>query len=99
MNIMRKLWVSGSGAGSSAGGGSGGNGGSGQFPGSSNTGSTPHSISLGLMHLRKLFGDYLHSPSEDKVYNMLPLFCKVSLSTRPTSIDLHFVLDLIDFEY
>ena len=39
---------------------------------------------LGLMHLRKLFAEFRHpSPTstqkdqEDKLYNMLPLFCKV----------------------
>lgn len=39
---------------------------------------------LGLMHLRKLFAEFRHPSSkvtqkeqEDKLYNMLPLFCKV----------------------
>ena len=39
---------------------------------------------LGLMHLRKLFADFRQPPPgttqqelEDKLYNMLPLFCKV----------------------
>ena len=41
--------------------------------------------SLGLMHLRKLFADFKHPVSdstqrdqEDKLYKMLPIFCKVS---------------------
>ncbi|ESO89055.1 hypothetical protein LOTGIDRAFT_154132 [Lottia gigantea] len=40
--------------------------------------------SLGLMHLRKLFAEFRHPTAkatqkdqEDKLYNMLPLFCKV----------------------
>jgi len=67
MNIMRKLWVGG------AGGGAGGGG-----PNFGSAGPNGNqSISLGLMHLRKLFGEYLHAPSDDKIYNMLPLFCKV----------------------
>jgi hypothetical protein len=66
---MRKLWVGGgSGSGSNNFGGGGG-------PSSPSNGS--QSLSLGLMHLRKLFGEYSHAPSDDKIYNMLPLFCKV----------------------
>lgn len=41
---------------------------------------------LGLMHLKKLFSEYTHPPhpltdaeKDDKLYNMLPLFCKVRL--------------------
>lgn len=78
MNIMRKLWVSGTGSTGS------GNGGNGTLPGNSG-GNSAHSISLGLMHLRKLFGDYVHSPSDDKIYNMLPLFCKVRVHSLTTS--------------
>lgn len=40
---------------------------------------------LGLMHLKKLFNEYTHpkeplseSERDFKLYNMLPLFCKVS---------------------
>jgi WD repeat and FYVE domain-containing protein 3 len=41
-------------------------------------------MALGLMHLKKLFAEFTH-PShplnererDDKLYNMLPLFCKV----------------------
>lgn len=48
------------------------------LPGSSHT-------QLGLMHLKKLFSEYTHPihplsdiERDDKLYNMLPLFCKVS---------------------
>lgn len=48
-----------------------------QTPGSPRT-------QLGLMHLKKLFSEYTHPPhplseteKNDKLYNMLPLFCKV----------------------
>jgi hypothetical protein len=41
-------------------------------------------VSLGLTHLRKLFADFRSPPPnctqkmlEDKLYNMLPLFCRV----------------------
>lgn len=41
-------------------------------------------LQLGLMHLKKLFAEYTHPPQplteaekDDKLYNMLPLFCKV----------------------
>lgn len=52
------------------------------------TGSTnPQHTALGLMHLKKLFSEYTHPPHilsdaerNDKLYNMLPLFCKVSFS-------------------
>ncbi|XP_017775866.1 PREDICTED: WD repeat and FYVE domain-containing protein 3 isoform X2 [Nicrophorus vespilloides] len=44
---------------------------------------SPHT-QLGMMHLKKLFSEYTHPPhplteaeKEDKLYNMLPLFCKV----------------------
>jgi hypothetical protein len=50
---------------------------------------SPHT-QLGLMHLKKLFSEYTH-PShpltdqerDDKLYNMLPLFCKV-FGSSPT---------------
>ncbi|XP_034186854.1 WD repeat and FYVE domain containing 3 bchs isoform X3 [Osmia lignaria lignaria] len=76
MNIMRKLR-----GGTSVGG-----------MGSSSTGSlddctggtNPQHTALGLMHLKKLFSEYTHPPHplsdaerDDKLYNMLPLFCKV----------------------
>ena len=48
--------------------------------------------SLGLMHLRKLFGEFRHPPAntpqkqlEGRLYSMLPLFCKVSSQTIFTS--------------
>ena len=44
----------------------------------------PQDATLGLRHLCKMFEEFRHSPSgvsqkqlEDKLYNMLPLFCKV----------------------
>lgn len=44
---------------------------------------SPHT-QLGLMHLKKLFNEYSHpkepfseSERDFKLYNMLPLFCKV----------------------
>ncbi|XP_056639814.1 WD repeat and FYVE domain-containing protein 3 isoform X1 [Diorhabda sublineata] len=52
--------------------------------------SSPHT-QLGLMHLKKLFSEYTHPvhpltdrEKDDKLYNMLPLFCKV-FGTSPTS--------------
>ncbi|KAK9687946.1 hypothetical protein QE152_g35888 [Popillia japonica] len=53
------------------------------LPGSSHT-------QLGLMHLKKLFSEYTHPihplsdiERDDKLYNMLPLFCKV-FGSSPT---------------
>lgn len=70
MNIMRKL-----------------RGGSVNTSGEASADSPPESphTQLGLMHLKKLFNEYTH-PKEPlsetdrdfKLYNMLPLFCKVS---------------------
>lgn len=44
----------------------------------------PQHTALGLNHLKKLFSEYLHpqvpltmQELDDKLYNMLPLFCKV----------------------
>lgn len=46
---------------------------------------SPHT-QLGLMHLKKLFNEYTHpkepfneSERDFKLYNMLPLFCKVPI--------------------
>ena len=71
MNIMRKL------RGSASGVASGG-------AGDDSNANTQHAA-LGLMHLKKLFSEYTHSSQnmsekekDDKLYNMLPLFCKVS---------------------
>ncbi|XP_063360999.1 WD repeat and FYVE domain-containing protein 3 [Cydia amplana] len=48
-------------------------------------------LQLGLMHLKKLFAEYTHpaqpltdAEKDDKLYNMLPLFCKV-FGTSPSS--------------
>lgn len=48
-------------------------------------GANPQHTALGLMHLKKLFSEYTHPPQalsdaerDDKLYNMLPLFCKVN---------------------
>lgn len=47
--------------------------------------SNPQHTALGLNHLKKLFSEYIHpsqpltdQEKDDKLYNMLPLFCKVS---------------------
>lgn len=53
--------------------------------------SNPQHTALGLMHLKKLFSEY-NSPAlqltekerDDKLYNMLPLFCKVMYFTNST---------------
>lgn len=46
---------------------------------------------LSLMHLRKLFMEFLHSPltvreQEAKLYLMLPLFCKVFRQAKPSAM-------------
>lgn len=75
MNIMRKL--------------RGGVAATNAHPNDGNVGDgtpgSPHT-QLGLMHLKKLFSEYLHPPHplseserDDKLYNMLPLFCKVRI--------------------
>lgn len=68
MNLMRKL----RGATTSA------------SPESAEASSSSSHVQLGLMHLKKLFAEYTHPPQpltdaekDDKLYNMLPLFCKV----------------------
>ena len=50
-------------------------------------GTNPQHTALGLMHLKKLFSEYTHPPHQlsetdrnDKLYNMLPLFCKASIN-------------------
>lgn len=72
MNIMRKLRGAGT-----------------NVPSASNNEITEHAPGsprkqLGLMHLKKLFSEYTHpshplteTEKNDKLYNMLPLFCKV----------------------
>ncbi|CAK9831938.1 WD repeat and FYVE domain-containing protein 3 [Anthophora retusa] len=82
MNIMRKLR-----GGTSVGGmGSNSTGSLDDCAGSTNSQHT----ALGLMHLKKLFSEYTHPPHplsdaerNDKLYNMLPLFCKV-FGSSPT---------------
>lgn len=76
MNIMRKLRVSASVSVM-------GSTGSGNLDDCSG-GANPQHTALGLMHLKKLFMEYNHLPQnlsdserDDKLYNMLPLFCKV----------------------
>ncbi|XP_051170147.1 WD repeat and FYVE domain-containing protein 3 [Leptopilina boulardi] len=76
MNIMRKLRVSASVSVM-------GSTGSGNLDDCSG-GANPQHTALGLMHLKKLFMEYNHLPHnlsdserDDKLYNMLPLFCKV----------------------
>lgn len=76
MNIVRKLRGAGAGSiGSSAASGTG------ESTGDNGPGAHTQ---LGLMHLKKLFSEYTHPPhpftdaeKDDKLYNMLPLFCKV----------------------
>ncbi|XP_050561954.1 WD repeat and FYVE domain-containing protein 3 isoform X1 [Spodoptera frugiperda] len=75
MNLMRKL----RGATSSA------------SPETAEASSSSSHVQLGLMHLKKLFAEYTHPPQpltdaekDDKLYNMLPLFCKV-FGTSPSS--------------
>ncbi|KAK7077188.1 WD repeat- and FYVE domain-containing protein 4 [Halocaridina rubra] len=79
MNIMRKWW------------GSGGRMGSvGECGDPINSQAAQQHLALGLMHLKKLFSEYTYPPhtlsepeKEDKLYNMLPLFCKV-FGSSPT---------------
>jgi len=61
---------------------------SGLYDGSSG-GAAPADNSLGLMHLRKLYGELKSSTGgssqrdlENMLYSMLPLFCKVSTPLR-----------------
>ncbi|KAK9884773.1 hypothetical protein WA026_009003 [Henosepilachna vigintioctopunctata] len=79
MNIMRKLRGGGSNVSSTP---------TGDLSDTSST--SPHT-QLGLMHLKKLFLEYTHpnqplseKEKEDKLYNMLPLFCKV-FGANPSS--------------
>lgn len=94
MNIVRKL------RGSSAGGG----GDESSPPGSPEAGSggggsgDPTHTQLGLMHLKKLFTEYSHhreqilseAERDFKLYNMLPLFCKVFGSCHSTDMSEKF---------
>ena len=83
MNIMRKF--RGSGGGSSV-----------STSVTEDGGANDQHTALGLMHLKKLFSEYTHPPQplnekelDDKLYNMLPLFCKVhrQLDTALFQID------------
>lgn len=56
------------------------------------SGSSSH-VQLGLMHLKKLFAEYTHpqqpltdAEKDDKLYNMLPLFCKVTIKCKISSL-------------
>lgn len=76
MNIMRKLRGVGGGGGAPS---------ASLDEGSAGPPGSPHT-QLGLMHLKKLFSEYTHPPhpftdaeKDDKLYNMLPLFCKVNI--------------------
>ncbi|KAG8229679.1 hypothetical protein J437_LFUL010268 [Ladona fulva] len=58
---------------------------------------------LGLMHLKKLFSEYTHPPhplsereKDDKLYNMLPLFCKV-FGNSPSTDMVEKFRDLLAF--
>lgn len=78
MNIMRKLR-----GGSSV--SSMGSTGTGNLDNCAGGDANSQHTALGLMHLKKLFSEYNHptqtlseSERDDKLYNMLPLFCKVN---------------------
>lgn len=67
MNLMRKLRGSGS-----------------YSTQADETPPNPQHTALGLNHLKKLFSEFRYPPQQltideldDKLYNMLPLFCKV----------------------
>ncbi|XP_022116141.2 WD repeat and FYVE domain-containing protein 3 isoform X3 [Pieris rapae] len=60
-------------------------------------------IQLGLMHLKKLFAEYTHpsqpltdAEKDDKLYNMLPLFCKVFGASPSTEMNEKF-WDILSF--
>ncbi|XP_064458168.1 WD repeat and FYVE domain-containing protein 3-like isoform X2 [Ornithodoros turicata] len=85
MNIMRKLLV---------GGHQGGGRGGGATEEGSSQSSSQHTA-LGLMHMHKLFAELTHpghpltqQEQEQRLYNMLPLFCKVfENSPAPDIVD------------
>ncbi|RZF45662.1 hypothetical protein LSTR_LSTR010613 [Laodelphax striatellus] len=59
--------------------------------------SNPQHTALGLMHLKKLFSEYCHpshplseKEKDDKLYNMLPLFCKVFENSPSTDMSEKF---------
>ncbi|XP_063625068.1 WD repeat and FYVE domain-containing protein 3 isoform X6 [Cydia splendana] len=60
-------------------------------------------LQLGLMHLKKLFAEYTHpaqpltdAEKDDKLYNMLPLFCKVFGSSPSSEMNEKF-WDILSF--
>ncbi|XP_076043582.1 WD repeat and FYVE domain containing 3 bchs isoform X2 [Oratosquilla oratoria] len=82
MNIMRKWWGLGGRLGAS---------------GDTDTPQAAQHLALGLMHLKKLFSEYTYPPhplsdteKEDKLYNMLPLFCKVFGSSSTSDLQEKF---------
>lgn len=84
--ILRKLMGTPSSGGPASGSTTGRRSVSGLYDGSSGSGQ-PADNSLGLMHLRKLYGELKSSTGgssqrdlENMLYNMLPLFCKVSIT-------------------
>ncbi|CAL1295954.1 unnamed protein product [Larinioides sclopetarius] len=87
MNIMRKLLVGHS---------------RGAAMGEDPPQSTQHTA-LGLMHLHKLFSEFAHPPhplsqteQEQRLYNMLPLFCKV-FGNCPSSDMIEKFTDILTF--
>ncbi|KAF7990932.1 hypothetical protein HCN44_000737 [Aphidius gifuensis] len=88
MNIMRKL---------RGGSGAMGTSGTSSMDDCSNGANNPQHTALGLMHLKKLFSEYQHPVNplndverDDKLYNMLPLFCKVFGSSPSTDMNEKF---------
>lgn len=87
MNIMRKLRNGTSSSNANVAGGTSQN--------SIETAENAQHNQLGLMHLKKLFNEYTH-PKEPlseterdyKLYNMLPLFCKVELIKLPSIVSI-----------
>lgn len=82
MNIVRKLR---------------GGGGANNVLSQDEANSNPQHTALGLMHLKKLFSEYTHpthplseKEKDDKLYNMLPLFCKVFESSPSTDMSEKF---------
>lgn len=82
MNIMRKWW--------------GGQEGEDTAGNTTNMEQQQH-LALGLMHLKKLCSELLYpahplseDEREDKLYNMLPLFCKVFGSTQNSDLQEKF---------
>ncbi|XP_063226772.1 WD repeat and FYVE domain-containing protein 3 isoform X2 [Bacillus rossius redtenbacheri] len=86
MNLMRKMR----------------GGGGGQASPDDGAANSQHTA-LGLMHLKKLFSEYTHPAhplsdreKDDKLYNMLPLFCKV-FGNSPSSDMMEKFHDIVSF--